>query len=147
MSPVGQYGLAYIIFGLFGAGIVFGVAWLVTKILPFVGTVSFGSTTGWVLCAVGGLAGCTLAHVGIHGWRETWQSWVQWAISMVVIYVPLSIVGWYINANPDSALVQTGYDLVRNMPIAVWFAIPITIVVGMYAWAIYKTNRDKGRRR
>ena len=41
MSPGGSHGLAFIIFGLLGAGIVFGAAWLVTGILPFVDTVSF----------------------------------------------------------------------------------------------------------
>lgn len=52
---------------------------------------------------------------------------------MIVIFVPAAIIGWYAETHPDSVLVETGYELILNVPLAVWIAMPVTIVVGMYA--------------
>ena len=51
--PGGTHSGAYIIFGLIGAAVFYGVPWLAGKALPFVGPPAWGSTTAWVLCGTG----------------------------------------------------------------------------------------------
>ena len=149
MSPGGEHGLAYIIYGVVGAAIVFGAAWLVTLILPLVPTLSFGSTTGWVLCGVGAGAGLLLCQVSLHGWREMWRSWATWAMIVVPVMGLGSIVGWYFNANPDSALVETITELVNRVPegalVPIVVLLPILGFVIMFAVAIVKYNIDRRR--
>ena len=147
MSPGGSHGLVFTIFGLFGAGIVFGAAWLVTKILPFVDTVSFESTTGWVLCGVGGVAGCLLCQVALHGWREMLRSWVGWAMFVVPLYGLFAIVGWYVNANPDSTLVEAIIGLDKGTSesekILLFISLPFLGFIIMCVVAIVKYNIDR----
>ena len=157
MSPGGQNGLAYIVFGLIGAGIVFGVAWLVTVILPFVPTLRFGSTTGWVFCVVGLVAGYLLCQGAIDGWRETLRSWAMWALIAVPLFGLSGIVAWYINANPDSVLVETIIELVKKLPgsssgtplIYAFVGGPILLFMIFLAFGLFKyyTSEDFRRRR
>ena len=142
MSPGGSHGLGFMLYILFGAGIVFGAAWLVTGILPFVDTVSFGSTTGWVLCGVGGVAGYLLCAVALDGWRDTWRSWAGWAMIVVPLFGLSAIVGWYIQAHPDSALVVAIAKLGQRVPEDAWLPIivffPVLALVILCAVAILK---------
>ena len=157
----GQHGFTFTIFGLFGAAIVFGVPWLAGKILPFMESPSFGSTTGWVLCGVGGVAGVILAQIALTGWHKTWRSWATYALLVGSIYGIFAIAGWYIEANPDSALLETITELGQNMSLepenlllllfigipVVFIGIPIVVTVIALAIALLKGNSggDSGR--
>lgn len=133
----GIHGGVFAIHGLFGAGIVFGVAWLVTWILPFVDTLRLGSTTGWVLGAVGYYGGCVICAITLDGWRETRRSLVQWAIIMVVLFGPLSLVGFYFEANPDSGLLKTITELGERAPKNTWkFMVLLPVLVGIILCAV-----------
>ena len=152
--PGGQYGLVYIISGLFGAAIVYGVPWLVGAILPFVESPSLDSTTGQVLCGVGAFAGFLLAQIALSGWGETWRSWAMWALFVVLIFGLSAIGSWYIQANPDSALLETITELVKKAPIEeeaspllLFIGIPIVLFVIMCAIAILKGDSGGASRR
>ena len=148
----GQHGFTFTIFGLFGAAIVFGVPWLAGKILPFMESPSLGSTTGWVLCGVGGVAGVILAQIALTGWHKTWRSWATYALLVGSIYGIFAIAGWYIEANPDSALLETITELGQNMSLEpenlllllfvgipiVFIGIPILLSVILLALVLLK---------
>ena len=149
---MGQNSLIFIIFGLFGAGIVFGVPWLIGKILPFVGSPVWGSTTGWVLCGTGLFAGYLLAQISIYGWRETWRSWVMWVIFVVPLMGLGAIVGWYFQANPGH--LETLKELGKkasitedNFIIILVVGVPILLFAIMAVIAIWREySRGKSHR-
>ena len=161
MGSGGPYGFAFIISGLFTAAIVFGVPWLAGKILPFVEFPSLDSTTGLVLCGVGGVAGLTLTQIAIEGWHKTWRSWATYALLVGSIYGIFAIARWYIEANPDSALLETITELGQNMSLEpenlvlilfvgipiVFIGIPILLSVILFALVLLKGDSSGKSRR
>lgn len=127
--PGGQHGFVFILFGILGATVIFGIPWLIGAILPFVGSPTLGSPTGWILCLVGFGAGNIVAQIGIQGWSEAWRSWVTYAAIVIPVLGLAAIAGLYIQANPDSALLTKGTEIAKRVPTKVWIAIPLSIVV------------------
>ncbi len=152
---MGTHSFTFIIFGLFGAAIVFGVPWLMGKILPFVGPPAWGSTTAWVLGGVGLFGGYIVAQISITGWRETWRSWAMWALFMVALMglgALAGIVMLYSLANPGQleTIVELGekvsIDQDNLVPI-LFVGVPILLFVIMAVLGIWKASRiGKSRR-
>ncbi len=144
--PGGQNGCAYLLFGLVGAGLLYGLAWILCAIAPFVPTLRWGSTAAWVVGIAGLAGGYLLCQVSLQGWDETRRSWASWAMFLMPIAVIASALGWFIDRNRDAALLSSfvglGEKLMFMLPLA-WVAAPVIAFLAMLGWIIYRHNRDR----
>ena len=145
--PGGQNGCAYLLFGLVGAGLLYGLAWILTAIAPFVPTLRWGSTAAWVVGIAGLFGGYLLCQVSLQGWDETRRSWASWAMFLIPIAVIAAALGWFIGRNRDAAWFSSVYELGERlmylMPSA-WIATPVIAFLAIIVWVIYRHNRNRG---
>ena len=145
--PGGQNGCAYMLFGLVGAGLLYGLAWILTAIAPFVPALRWGSTAAWVVGIAGLVGGYLLCQVSLQGWDKTRQSWATWAMFLIPIAIIAAALAWFIDRNRDSAWISSFYELGERLMFMLpwsWIAAPVIVFLAMFGWAIYRHNRNRG---